>query len=281
MTSAFVPDDPPAPGGSTTSATAAPAEPHDPTRDPKKLRTLSEFTHALRPTSARYSHATTPAAKAPAATPAAASTFVTRVANAARAGNMGDVAAEALNFVSESMQAPASASIPEPTSRDRFAPTVVNPSVPLEPSDRVMELQRFLTHLYSEIAGADYRPAQDVSWFTNEILVNDQYYGTMIAAHQRLKLFAGKDKNRIPSIEDIARNPDSVLYEGLVALTVAKGSRSHQRSRDRDKAKFGFTSLSAQSSRDDFYGDEIGQACVDVFLGKVKRTGISFLNPKV
>ena len=61
-------------------------------------------------------------------------------------------------------------------------------------------------------------------------------------------------------MEEIARDPDCVLYRALVAQTVAACGSGHERSRDRDKAKFGFNVQGARVSRDTTTADQITES---------------------
>jgi hypothetical protein len=269
------------PGGGLVPTTPAPrvAAPRD--RDPKRPRTMSEFTYALRPTSAKYSHATTaPSAAAP--PPASATALAADVEREADAGNVvGAIsAARALASYFLSPTGPTPTAGPDVVNR-AAAGTSVDPDVPLEPSERFMQLQYFLTYLYSQISGASYIPPADVSWTSDQILVDDPYYGDLITAHRHFKLFAGRDKDRIPSIEDIARNPDSVLYDAFVGLAVGFSGKARERSKDTLRAKYGFTSREYESTRDLVSGHDIAVAAVDIFLGRTDRSGIGFLKPRV
>jgi hypothetical protein len=168
-----------------------------------------------------------------------------------------------------------------PVTNPARAGSAVNPDIPLEPSERFMQLQYFLTHLYSKISAASYVPPADVSWTSDQILVNDQYYGDLIEAHQHFKLCAGSDRHRIPSIEAIARDPDSVLYDAFVGLAVGYAGQARPRSKDMLRAKYGFQSREYESTRDLDSALSIASAAVDIFLGRTDRSGIGFLKPRV
>jgi hypothetical protein len=80
-------------------------------------------------------------------------------------------------------------------------------------------------------------------------------------------------------MEEIARDPDCVLYRALVAQTVAACGSGHERSRDRDKAKFGFNVQGARVSRDTTAADQITEGAMAVYFGK-RGHGIALLKPK-
>jgi hypothetical protein len=156
------------------------------THDPKKPRTLSEFTYPLRPTPARFIHVNKTSEKSskptvPKDAAANIGSFVDDVAQATATGNPGRLASAVATFTSGVtslfQEAPEEETMTDlPAAGLGVPPAAVNTNVVLEPSDRFMELQYFLTYLYAEL-GASYCPAQDASWITSEILVNDQYYG--------------------------------------------------------------------------------------------------------
>jgi hypothetical protein len=191
-----------------SATTAVPPPLRDLDRDPKKMRSLSEFTHAIRPTTARFMTLTTPTAATPAAAAAPPSeadidahvgAFTSSMFTALSSRRPEDVTKATKEFSSWLAQslrgggsATATAAITTRSPAGQVAAATA--TAPQEPSERVMQLQYFLTHLYSQMAGADYRPAHDVSWYSNDILVNDQYYGTIIEAYLRLKLFAGDNR---------------------------------------------------------------------------------------
>jgi len=180
-----------------SATTAVPPPLRDLDRDPKKMRSLSEFTHAIRPTTARFMTLTTPTAATPAAAHVGAFTSSMFTAlSSRRPEDVTKATKEFSSWLAQSLRgggsATATAAITTRSPAGQVAAATA--TAPQEPSERVMQLQYFLTHLYSQMAGADYRPAHDVSWYSNDILVNDQYYGTIIEAYLRLKLFAGDNR---------------------------------------------------------------------------------------
>jgi hypothetical protein len=91
---------------------------------------------------------------------------------------------------------------------------------------------------------------------------------------------AGRDSHRLPTIEEIARDSDSVLFDPFVDLIVGYTGKANQRNRDRERSRFGFASREAGSSRDMRHADMTAQEAVSIYLGKNKGHGIELLNPK-
>ena len=147
------------------------------------------------------------------------------------------------------------------------------------PSQRVLDLQYFLTYLYQKIGNITYKPPLDVSYTNDEILTNDDYYGSVIAAYQKFKLYArGED---LPTIEEICRDPDSVLFDALVDLAAAFCRESRIASRDMDKPRYGVGIRANQAHLDMRGAIMFARGCVNIYLGRTKESELAYLRPKV
>ena len=134
------------------------------------------------------------------------------------------------------------------------------------PSRRVMELQYFLTYLYQQATNASFIPDSAVSWTSNEILVNNEYYGSIIAAYETFSLFAGRDT--LPSIEQICRNRHSVLFRPFVIMCAAEVKSKRVQSREYVTAKNGITVRGNAATRDYKEAWSLMRAALDAYFGR-------------
>ncbi|MFI4978284.1 MAG: hypothetical protein ACHQC8_06400 [Solirubrobacterales bacterium] len=257
--------------------------------DQGMLRHLPRGIYPTRPTSARIERvapgSTTPLVPEPRPAPPATSTTATQEERgavraaivAAVPGFRGRLLAAAVNQLAGS----GSDNVPAPPVRlpDPFevrAAEIAAMQAPdlseyvFGPTQRVQDLQYFLTYLYQEIGGITYVPDPAVSYTSNEILVNDEYYGAVISAYETVKVYAMGEP--LPSIEEICRDREGVLFRPFVLLAAANCRVSRIHSRVMDTPRYGVTVRNAAASMSMEVAVKIMRAALDKFLGR-KRPG--------